>query len=208
MSNHLIYSVILTVVFGISILNPCNAINDEKTYNSTFTFLDLENKIQQDSTPRRSRSKETYRTNDNGKKIYLSIVDGEIKKLKINGKRIPSSEYDQYAELIADFRNNTQAPEPPTPPSLSIPTDPIATPPTPPTPPQESISDGIVEALIEEGLIEDEDRYKIYLTKKKFKVNGKTQDKATHQKYINLYEELSGTKMHQNSTYKINKNSF
>jgi len=238
MSNHLIYNLFFVTVIGFFALNLSNFPNNENFENNTFTSLDFENQIQQDSTPSRSRSKETYRTNNNGKRIHLSIVNGKIKKLKINGKRIPSSEYEDYNQLIEDLRNDNNTP---------------TSPPTPPTPPSsfmdeieeahqeiekahkkieeahkeiekvnekigethrelerknESTSDSMVQALIDDGIIKNEKKFKIYLTKKKFKVNGKIQNKTIHQKYLKLYEQLNGKAMSKNSTYQVSKNKF
>ncbi|MFK7775413.1 MAG: hypothetical protein AB8F94_24950 [Saprospiraceae bacterium] len=229
MTTNFIYSLTYSVLIVFFAMNSFNISSPVNSKNNTFTFLDNTEKIHQDTTPHHSKNKETYRSNSDNQKIYLTIEDGEIKKLKINGRKIPKSEYKNYNDLITELRSSKNAP----------------TPPIPPTPPssiamaeveraQEEIkeahqqiekahqqiaeaqieiekshstSEAIVQALIEDELIEEEQDYTIYLSQNKFKVNGIKQDKATHQKYLHLYEKLTGGSMSKNSIYQVSHNN-
>lgn len=219
MNNQFFYSLTLVLVFGIFSLSSFTSSNSNEYCNNTFTKIDFAKTIQQDSTPHRSRSKETYRVNDGDQKIYLSIVDGEIKKLKINGKKIPRSEYAEYADLIEEVKDSNHTPTPPTPPSTSGMEEiekaheeiakahsQIEEAHRAIEKSHDNMSEIFTQTLIEDGLISDAGNYKIYLSKKKFKVDRKTQDKATHQKYLNLYETLRGSKMSKRSVYRISHN--
>ena len=73
-----------------------------------------------DSSKRSSKQK--IRINENGNETELEIKDGEVQKLRINGKLIPESEYVQHQELIDDILNglgSVQPPLPPNPPSIT-----------------------------------------------------------------------------------------
>lgn len=61
--------------------------------------------------------------------------------------------------------------------------------------------------LLKDGLIKDVENYKFKLSKNIFKINGKKQPAAIHQKYIALYESLSGIKMSDRQTYAVAVNS-
>jgi beta-lactamase regulating signal transducer with metallopeptidase domain len=58
-----------------------------------------------------------------------------------------------------------------------------------------SKSDRLIKHMHEDGLVDRRDDYKIELSNKHLKVNGKKQSKAMHQKYQRLYENLSGFEM-------------
>jgi bla regulator protein blaR1 len=92
----------------------------------------------------------TISTVKKGKKVYLRKENGEVKELKINGKRIEKEDYAKYSDLIVEL--SVPPPAPPTPPSAwDVPAPPapptapaspswdsdfnVPTPPTPPTPP-------------------------------------------------------------------------
>lgn len=111
----------------------------------------------------------------NGEAFNLKMKDGEIVFLKINGEKIPASEYGNYEERIAqvlrDIPPPPAPPAPPAPPSApsalnphAVPAPPsapgapsaIPAPPTPPTPPgtlwrkeKDKDKDGNVNIVIE-----------------------------------------------------------
>ena len=243
MTTNSFYSLTCSLVIGLFAMSSFNFssspdfenLSSRQTGKIISLFEDTE-KVHQDTTPRHSGSRETYRTKDNKQNIYLSIEDGEIQELKINGKEIPKRQYGNYTDFIVELRSSNNT----------------LTSPIPPTPPRatmmgeiekareeierahreieaahkeieaahqqianthleieknHSTSEAFAQALIEDGLIKNEQRYDFYLTKKKFKVDGKVQDKATHQKYLKLYEKLTGGKMNENSTYQVSHNN-
>ena len=67
------------------------------------------------------------------------------------------------------------------------------------------INNAIVDQLIADGLIDSRENYRFELTGQKFKVNRKTQSDAIHQKYKQLYQELSGSPFSDNSKIKVVK---
>jgi beta-lactamase regulating signal transducer with metallopeptidase domain len=70
------------------------------------------------------------------------------------------------------------------------------------------INNAIVDQLIADGLIDSRENYKFELSGQKFKVNRKTQPDAIHQKYKQLYEELSGSPLSNKSKIKVAKSKF
>ena len=70
------------------------------------------------------------------------------------------------------------------------------------------INNAIVDQLIADGLIDSRENYKFELSGQKFKVNRKTQSDAIHQKYKQLYEELSGSPLSDKSKIKVAKSKF
>lgn len=70
------------------------------------------------------------------------------------------------------------------------------------------INNAIVDQLIADGLIDSRENYRFELTAQKFKVNRKTQPDATHQKYKQLYHDLSGSPISDKSKIKVVKSKF
>ncbi len=67
------------------------------------------------------------------------------------------------------------------------------------------INTAIEDQLLADGLIDSRDNYAFELTGKKLKVNRKTQSDALHQKYKQLYGELSGSPLSEKSKLKVVK---
>ncbi|MEL6866652.1 MAG: hypothetical protein AAFP19_19660, partial [Bacteroidota bacterium] len=63
----------------------------------------------------------------------------------------------------------------------------------------------IEEELLRDGLIDDRTDYSLQLSNKKMKVNGQKMSKAITQKYIDLYEKLSGQHKGMNFNIQITK---
>ena len=102
-----------------------------------------------DTTPKR-KGELTIKHEDNGKSVEMKMKDGEIIKLKIDGKDIPKEDFDKYGDVTEDLMDNLPVPPappapptPPSPPSFNTPPAPpppptppaFETPPTPPAPP-------------------------------------------------------------------------
>ncbi len=103
-----------------------------------------------DTIPAKKQDRQRIIKTENGRAIEITMEDGQILNLKIDGKEIPAEEYDQHdklvQELIVEFEN---IPTPPTPPDMMVeapapPPAPGAAPeaPTPPTKVKEIIIDG------------------------------------------------------------------
>lgn len=56
----------------------------------------------------------------------------------------------------------------------------------------EEVQREFVKQLLADGLIDSDKRYHFFLDDDKFSVNGKRQSDTVHQKYLRLYEKLSG----------------
>jgi len=266
-----------------------------------------------DTIPVKKQDRRKIIKTENGRAIEITIEDGEISDLKIDGKEIPADEYNQHEKLVQEMMVEfDNIPTPPTPPQMmtDIPVPPPA-PPAPPAPPtirqytiddetvtiidedteivvsdqdevtmikiekqmeehqkemekhhkkmemhhkkiaeqQEEkmekhqlrmeehrermeekrieieekleemskstdafqiiahdigragndISTAIEDHLLSDGLIDSRDNYQFSLSSKKLKVNGKTQPDAIHQKYKQLYGELSGSPLSKRS---------
>jgi len=67
------------------------------------------------------------------------------------------------------------------------------------------INKAIEDQLLADGLIDSRANYAFELTGKKLKVNRKTQSNALHQKYKQLYGELSGSPLSEKSRLKVVK---
>ncbi len=67
-------------------------------------------------------------------------------------------------------------------------------------------SDRLIRKMHEDGLIDSADDYKVELSDKHLKINGKKQTKTLHQKYRQLYETLSGFEMSKKSKIIIENN--
>jgi len=68
-----------------------------------------------------------------------------------------------------------------------------------------TINTALEDQLLADGLIDARENYQFELTGKKLKVNRKVQSDAMHQKYKQLYSELSGTPLSDKSKLKIIK---
>jgi len=126
---------ILIAVMGtlISISHPLERPREDRmevdtefafNYDFHFSFLD---------TLPQGRTKFTHR--QNGEEVAATVEDGAIKKLRINGRDIPPSEFDAYEEKVAYILENTPPPPPPPPPAPNVP----APPPAPPAPPAPNV---------------------------------------------------------------------
>ncbi len=67
------------------------------------------------------------------------------------------------------------------------------------------INTAIEDQLLADGLIDSRENYAFELTGKKLKINRKTQSDEMHQKYKQLYSELSGSPISENSKLKVVK---
>lgn len=65
----------------------------------------------------------------------------------------------------------------------------------------------IIAELQRDGLIDDPDNFSFSLSVNKLKVNRKKQSKAMLEKYLKLYEKLTGSTMQGKSKYQISKNN-
>lgn len=210
--------------------------NIEKTDTWNLILQDTFPKNSSSSSSSSSNSREVYRTNNDGKKIHLVVENGVIKKLKINGKKIKRNDYDEHADLIKELRSSNQPPTPATPPTPTsayedamdahheamaaherameshhkqIEThhkqieahDKAAK-------KNNQISEAFTNQLWKDGLISDKENFSFSLRLKKFKVDGKTQNKNIREKYIRLYQQYSGKAMTKNSTYAVSHGSF
>ncbi len=82
-----------------------------------------------DSVPKPKSTRKITREDDNGK-VEMEMKDGEVTRLNIDGKEIPTSEFNQYESLTMELQRSS-APPPPAPPVPPMP----PLPPVPPFPP-------------------------------------------------------------------------
>lgn len=69
------------------------------------------------------------------------------------------------------------------------------------------INDALEAKLLEDGLIQDRENYKLELSGKQLKVNGKKQSDEVYEKYKALYKEISGHPISDQSKIKIKRRS-
>lgn len=243
MTTNLVFPFALIIVVGLFSTYPISSSdfhNNTITSSSNIEKIDSWNLILQDTFPKnsnstsRSNSKETYRTNSDGKKIHLVVENGVIKKLKINGKKINKNDFDEYTDLIKELRASNQPPTPPIPPSLSYEDTMDAHNKAmsahertmeshqkniethhkqieahgKAAKKNNQISEAFTNQLWRDGLISDKGNFSFSLSLKKFKVNKEIQNKSIREKYIRLYEQYSDTAMNTNSTYTVSHGSF
>lgn len=84
-----------------------------------------------DSLPKGDIRIETHEGKD---KMLVEIKDGAIEYLKINGKEIPASEYEQYEDRVVEVLNDVPPPPPPPPPPPAPHAPTRVAPPPPPKP--------------------------------------------------------------------------
>lgn len=207
--------------------------NNTITMKSTSENLRAIVEITQDTFPKKNRSKHTYKTtDDNGEKIHLSIVDGEIQKLKINGKLIPKNKYYKYSDLVEevidskkDHDKSMEAHD------RAMEAHDLAM--------EEhdrametheqaiekhrteierhhkeiekqqkeselnnKTSETLINQLYEDGIIKNKEQLHFKLSKNEFIINGEKQTIENKKRYIKLYEKIIGSKI-KNNFYEV-----
>ena len=105
---------------------------------------DLSLTAELDTLPKKGTIRIKKTTDD--KSVEMTVKNGEIKELKIDGEEIPESEYDRYSTLIEELEDDLELPPPP-PPAPPVPEiSDLVVPDAPPPPPAPEI-----EIEIEEG---------------------------------------------------------
>ena len=146
-----------------------------------------------DTVPESSQGRRKIIKTENGRAIEITIEDGQVSNLKIDGQEIPAEEYDQHEklvkEMVVEFDN---IPSPPAPPNIIN-----EFPPAPPSPP--GLSDETNSVLIE---MEDGTERLVIISNSKTEMNnGKTIEiemedgtkrKVIISKEIELEEEVEG----------------
>ncbi len=85
-----------------------------------------------DTIPTRSKKSSHYSYHfSNGKTVEIESKNGEVNTLKIDGKRIPKNDWENYKEELASLKDVPAPPVPPAPPAA-----PRFAPPAPPAPPR------------------------------------------------------------------------
>lgn len=74
-----------------------------------------------DTIPPTTKNTQKIVHEDGNSRVEMELQNGEIKRLNIDGKDIPSSDFNEYEELIADLMV-VSTPPPPPPPAFSFPT--------------------------------------------------------------------------------------
>ena len=82
---------------------------------------------------KKSTSKQRIISDDGNKKVEVEVENGEISKLKIDGKIIPEEDFSKHEAEVNELLSNIPPPPPAPPAPPSPPTPTVA--PTPPTPP-------------------------------------------------------------------------
>ena len=86
-----------------------------------------------DTIPTKPKNSSHYSYHfSNGKTVEIESKNGQVNTLKIDGKRIPKNDWENYKEELASLKD---VPAPPTPPSPPAPSGPRFAPPVPPAPP-------------------------------------------------------------------------
>jgi len=68
-----------------------------------------------------------------------------------------------------------------------------------------NVDQSLQRALLSDGLIKSSENFSFKLTDKMLKIDGKKQSKITHEKYLRLYEEISGNALKKNMEVSIKK---
>jgi len=165
---------------------------------NSFQALNIQPKIMVlDTIPVKKQDRRKIIKTENGRAIEITIEDGQISDLKIDGKEIPADEYDQHEklvqEMVVEFDN---IPTPPTPPQMI--TD-IPAPPSPPAPPtirQYTVGDRTVTVIDEdtEIVISDHDEETLRKVEKQMEEHHKQMEKhhkemEKHHKKIEVHRK-------------------
>lgn len=116
---------------------------------TTLEILDtMDQELRDTIPPKTRRSVQEIKCEKDGKRVALRMKNGEITKLKIDGKTIPPSEYAMYDDFVDELLD--EVPVPPAPPATPVPPVPSsfevpAAPPSPPAPPAPPVPDGLSE---------------------------------------------------------------
>lgn len=76
-----------------------------------------------DSIPPKSKNTQKIVREDGNNRVEMELQNGEIKRLNIDGKDIPASDFNQYEALVAELMEEATPPPPPPPPSFGFPAD-------------------------------------------------------------------------------------
>lgn len=70
----------------------------------------------------------------------------------------------------------------------------------------DEVQDALEQEMLNSGLIEDISSYKLSISSKSLKINGKRQPAAIHKRFVKIYESASGFELGKNSKIVISKN--
>jgi bla regulator protein BlaR1 len=92
--------------------------------------------IKKDSIPSKSTNRSTYTKTVDGVESKISLVNGEIENVTIDGKNITKADFKKYEKQIKDLKSSMQNASipPPPPPAPLVPNGAIPPPPPPPAP--------------------------------------------------------------------------
>ncbi|MEY4934574.1 MAG: hypothetical protein RIS64_933 [Bacteroidota bacterium] len=176
---------------------PTAATAREPIENQSFTFnVPIQSLVNLDSTPiyvqtRAVKSERVLTGRKEGKTFELTLSDGTLTQLRVDGRNVSKSEFYKYEtltnEIIADMNAHAEA-------RLSIPHLPATPQVGEAMPTGSAIEDkSILENLTQDGLMPPNSReVTLKLTAKQFWVNGKEQSESVFQKYKSLIEAQRG----------------
>ena len=165
--------------------------------NQSFTFnVQIQMRPNLDSTPiyvqsRSIKSERVLTGRKEGKNFELTLSDGSLTQLRVDGRNVSKSEFYKYEtltnEIIADMNANAEA-------RLSIPHLPATPQVGEPMPTGSAIEDkSILENLTQDGLMPpNSGEVTLKLTAKQLWINGKEQSESVFQKYKSLIEAQRG----------------
>ncbi|MCC6410754.1 MAG: M48 family metalloprotease [Saprospiraceae bacterium] len=76
-----------------------------------------------DTIPPKSKNTQKIVREDGDNRVEMELQNGEIKRLNIDGKDIPASDFNQYQTLVAELMEDATPPAPPAPPAFGFPPD-------------------------------------------------------------------------------------
>lgn len=144
-----------------------------------------------------SKETRTIEINNDKGDFHLSYINGELQTLEVNGEVIPEEQYSNYQKLIDDCSSEIATPEPP-----QVPTPPASV----------ELDDKsamlytkITDHLANQEIINTEKKFKIQLKKDYLKVGGKKLGADNHDICLELFEEIYGHALNENSEVKFKK---
>ena len=131
----------------------------------------------------------------NGKRFELTLTNDVVSEVKINNKRLNKDFYGKYQSQIDELRSAAYEMDTETPfvgADKSVTSQDIQTVGNADLSSDQKAANAMIEeTLLADGLIKDR-AYRLELTEKAMTLDGKTQPKETHDKYINIYYTYSG----------------
>ena len=177
---------------------PLNSNQRKVLYaSSANNNLNLIIAINQDSIPPQKRgSRSVIHSVANGKEVEVTHIDGEVTKLKINGKRISPENFEKYTDLVESVVRESG-------PGLPKPAYKYSEPRAERS--DKAFQEKLIRNLLGDKLITNKNKFSFSITKNKLTVNGKKASEDLLEKYLKIMVDHKGEHITSGTSYEIEK---